>query len=673
MVQHQSALPTSAVTQIIDSSAPSKSTWNPPPSRIPAITHFIEGTEDLIRNAPRIPSVPNLPAAELSALNTLARRTDIVIKPADKGGATVVWERSLYVQECMRLLSDRNHYCTLNNDPTDEYQDTVKRTILDFIDKGELPPQARKLLVDEPRCSVFYALPKIHKPENPGRPIVSTISCPTSLISKFVDNICQPILKETSSYIKDTNHTLSLLQNFRFQGRHRIIITGDVSNLYTVIDHGNGLRALQHFLNKRAVQDPPTHVVVKLAELVLSLNAFQFDSQFYRQVCGVAMGTKMGPSFACLYLAYLEEKFFMEVDGPKPQFFKRYIDDLLFMFSCTLRQAQIFLNKFTWSSMEAEKVPFLDILISPDGDKVKTSVYSKPTYTHSYLLYSSYHAKSLRDSIPYSQFLRIRRLCSDDADFREQCYKYSEFFRERGYPVQLIQAAVAKAGDKDRNELLNGNRRRIPQDRVSLVLTYTPLTNKLAPKIVQLFDRTLVNNPDTAEIFPNIPIKSFRKPGSLRQLLVHSRLDFQRNSDPNPGTFPCSRPNCQTCAHTTQCSFISTPHYKYNFKYRFNCETSCVIYAVTCRRCTGSIYVGQPKRSLGQRFREHLQSVNNDTGISNVANHFNLHGHSSSDMKVSVLSVAPQNSSARSSLENKLIFRFQSHIAPGLNSAFGFI
>ena len=471
-----------------------------------------------------------------------------------------------------------------------------------------------------------------------------------------------------------------MLQNFNFQGRNRIIITGDVSNLYTVINHAKGLRALQYFLNKRTVQDPPTHVVVRLAELVLSLNAFEFNSQFYRQTCGVAMGTKMGPSFACLYLAYLEEQFFAGHTGPKPDLFKRYIDDL-FIFSCTPRQAQIFLNKFsrldpdlkfTWSELTATEVPFLDILLSPDGDKVKTTVYSKPTDTHSYLLYSSYHPRSLLNSIPYSQFLRLRRLCSNDDDFREQCLKYSGYFKARNYPPQLIQAAIAKAESKDRNELIAGARRHTQEDRVPLVLTYTPLTNKLAPKITQLFDRTLVNNPETNAIFPNIPIKSFRKPGNLKQLFVHSRLDHRRDPDPNPGTFPCLKQNCRTCAHTTQSPFISTPRYRFNFKFRYTCDTSCVVYAITCARCPGSIYVGQTKRSLGQRFREHMQSVINDTGINSVASHFNTGTHSAADMKVSVLSIAPTSESARISLENRLIHRFQSHVSPGLNTVFAF-
>lgn len=80
----------------------------------------------------------------------------------------------------------------------------------------------------------------------------------------------------------------------------------DITSLYTVIPHAEGLQALSHFLDQRPSQNPPSHAIIRLAELVLTLNAFQFNYSFYRQKCGVAMGTKMGPSFANLFVGYVE-------------------------------------------------------------------------------------------------------------------------------------------------------------------------------------------------------------------------------------------------------------------------------------------------------------------------------------------------------------------------------
>ncbi len=76
-------------------------------------------------------------------------------------------------------------------------------------------------------------------------------------------------------------------------GTHKFIFTMDVKSLYTVIPHHDGLRALKLFLDKRPVQEPSTSVLVRLAELVLTLNNFSFDGEHYQQTSGVAMGTKM--------------------------------------------------------------------------------------------------------------------------------------------------------------------------------------------------------------------------------------------------------------------------------------------------------------------------------------------------------------------------------------------
>ena len=39
------------------------------------------------------------------------------------------------------------------------------------------------------------------------------------------------------------------------------------------------------------------------------------------------MGTKMGPSYANLFVGYIEHQFFNQCNGPKPDLYRRYIDD----------------------------------------------------------------------------------------------------------------------------------------------------------------------------------------------------------------------------------------------------------------------------------------------------------------------------------------------------------
>ena len=62
--------------------------------------------------------------------------------------------------------------------------------------------------------------------------------------------------------------------------------------------------------------------------------------------------------------------------------------------------------------------------------------------SHSYLLYSSSHPSHVKNSIPFSQFLRLHRSCSDDFDFSEAM---CQFFDKRGYAIPVVQAGHHRA------------------------------------------------------------------------------------------------------------------------------------------------------------------------------------------------------------------------------------
>ena len=136
-----------------------------------------------------------------------------------------------------------------------------------------------------------------------------------------------PIVKSLPSYIKDSNHALEIFRNFNFSGENKIIFTVDITSLYTVIPNNEGLQALKYFFNQRPIKKPSSETLLRLAELVLTLNCFSFGDNYCKQIIRVAMGTKMGPSYANLFVGFIENKFFSNYHGPKPDLCKRYIDD----------------------------------------------------------------------------------------------------------------------------------------------------------------------------------------------------------------------------------------------------------------------------------------------------------------------------------------------------------
>ena len=100
----------------------------------------------------------------------------------------------------------------------------------------------------------------------------------------------------------------------------------DITSLYTVIPNGEGLRALKDSSDRRTFKEPNSETLLRLAELVLTLNCSSFGGNYYKQTNGVAMGTKMGPSYANLFVGFIEHQFFSQYHGPKPELYGRYID-----------------------------------------------------------------------------------------------------------------------------------------------------------------------------------------------------------------------------------------------------------------------------------------------------------------------------------------------------------
>ena len=90
-------------------------------------------------------------------------------------------------------------------------------------------------------------------------------------------------------------------------------------------------------------------------------------------------------------------------------------------------------------------VNFLDISISMTQHGLTTDIFYKDTDTHSYLRYESAHPPSCKKGIPYSQFLRLRRICNNDQTFERRSDEMSEFFSHRGFPVNAIQNSLRKA------------------------------------------------------------------------------------------------------------------------------------------------------------------------------------------------------------------------------------
>ena len=163
---------------------------------------------------------------------------------------------------------------------------------------------------------------------------------------------------------------------------------------------------------------------MELLERALTKNNFSFNGQAYVQIQGTAMGSRVAPSYAVHALGAFESQHVYSY-RLQPLLYIRYIDDIFIIWQHGRDELVEFIDhlnqcsddfKFTHEISE-DSVTFLDTRVSIVHNELVTDLYCKPTNSHNYLRYNSAHPQRCKDSIPYSQFLRVKRICSNLSDF----------------------------------------------------------------------------------------------------------------------------------------------------------------------------------------------------------------------------------------------------------------
>ena len=384
----------------------------------PAVEHAIANDIATILQQPSRPT-NNLKPHLSKALKTLRQKKNkLKITRADKGNATVVMTQDQYKDKMMDHLN-LDCYDTLKKDPTDSLTrklDTILKKLLKEhkIDKSFY----QSCRTSNPRKPQLYGLPKIHKPRNPIRPIVSFYCAPLSSFHKQFSIILKPLtisplrLKDSLDFVNhlrtDTDPDFSYFCSL------------DVKSLYTNCDMRQAAKlALDKFrTNPSLLPDNRTiDAIHTLIHFSLDNSYFEFDNTFYKQVTGGPMGSPLTVALAEIRVTDNEYLAMSSFPYP-PKHYKHFVDDGFGHFA-DRTHAHKFLQQINSLTEDLQytieypsddgSIPFLDGLIHPDRS---TSIYRKPTHTNLYAHYSSSSPASTKNSIISSLTLRAYKFCS---------------------------------------------------------------------------------------------------------------------------------------------------------------------------------------------------------------------------------------------------------------------
>ena len=630
----------------------------------------------------------NLTSKQRAAITSLAKDTSIIIKPSDKCGSVVIMDVKDYEEACLNTLTNTEHYEELSSDPNPSYKETVQSEVDNLKLNGLISDLEYNNIIKGSRTPFFYGLPKMHNPFTifPSlRPISSGSDSCTARLSEFIDSFLKAAAHKIPSFIKDTTDLVQKIRVYRFptDTDDVYLATMDVVSLYPNINQEEGAEACKEYMDKRTNQSIASSLIKKLILIILRCNTLVFKNRFFHQIKGTAMGTSMAVNFANLFMGKFESAMLQSYEeqfGKRPALWLRYIDDVLIVWIGNAEDLKHFMNfcdhyasthgyastiRFKYSP-PSKSVNFLDMTITlqPDGT-LSTSLYSKPTAAHQYLHNKSYHVSHVTNSLPKSQFMRIRRICTFDGDFDHHSKQFVDFFVKRGYKESQVRKTREEVRGMDREELL-APKPPATTERTPLVITYHHKFTGIGRVLRRAYQHMLAKHTDSAKVFPEPPLVAYRRTSNIKDKII--RANHHQSTTISRST-PSTRPS-QSAIERNMNNTGTITNNKGNRQCKVQGGPATTVGAIYAGRCTKHdiISVGQTGGPVNVRFNGHRSDVKLRPYRTELDQHFHSNGCDfDKDLEVTILEQVSGSTALREYKEDKWITRLNTIHPHGLN------
>ena len=502
----------------------------------------------------------------------------------------------------------------------------------------------------------------------PCRPKISNSGSNTELISALVDHYTKHLVKNLKSYVQDSPDYLRLIEDTNEKGpqlSNTFPVTVDVCSLYTSIPangESGGIQAFKKALNTRSQEEKnimPSDFLLECLEVVLGGNIFTFNEEYFIQKIGTAMGTRLAPTYAQIFMGWLEEEFLENKwCGTQPLFWRRYIDDIIFLWPGNEEELLLFISelnlhhshiKFTANyDINKKSVPFLDMQVSIDEEGyIQTDLFTKETARCQYLLPSSSHPSHVTKNIPYSLGYRLLRICSNNDNFIKRLGELKQDLISRNYHPKIIDEAFNRVKKIKRRKAIEKVHTNEKPHNTPLVTEYHPNLLSLTKIIKKHWEVMIKEDPKLKRIFPKHSMVAYKRSQNLKDILVKAKVSNKRKSNrKNNGYFRCGRGffnMCVTCCLIPENGIKTHKCNKTGKTFKITSPVSCVsenvIYKISCKKpkCRDFVYIGQTKRRFCDRFNNHKSYVTEKKMDQICGAHFNEKGHSTSDMLPTII------------------------------------
>lgn len=487
----------------------------------------------------------------------MAEHSEILFTRADKGNTTVAINIDDYTTKMEQLLSDTNTYTPVKKDPTRSLTNELRSLLMKWKNNNYITEEEyKRILKSDGVLPRAYGLPKIHKPRYPLRLIVSSVNSPLYTLAYYLHYIIHNKIHWPKSHIKNSYQLANELSSIRLEPNYKLVSL-DVVSLFTNIPIEFAINSVANRWNhiSSGTLIPKEEFLLGI-RLILNSTFFTFNKRIYKQIFGTPMGSPLSPVIADMVLQDIEEVAIHSLPFYLPFYF-RYVDDIFL--AAPSEQVDHLLEifnslhkrlQFTIEVSTNNSLNFLDVLATISDGNIILDLYHKPTFSKRYLNYHSHHPLSQKRSIVIGMVDKI--LALSHPQFHEKNFLYTiQILLENGYPLTFI---------------------------------FSTINSRLHQKFSQK-DCT-ISPPKTKEKYFTIPyVKSISEKFSWVTKKYNFALAFA-------GSRSLGR-------------FIRAGKDRLD-----RLAQSDVVYRMECKDCD-AVYVGQTKRQLGTRLKEHRSDIRN--------------------------------------------------------------
>ncbi|XP_044738897.1 uncharacterized protein LOC123300392 [Chrysoperla carnea] len=520
----------------------------------------------------------------------------VTITKADKGNAVVVLDKEDYIRRMEKLLRE-GPYERVEKDPLQKNIKEVKEVIKQC--QALIGSRDRlKLQSSNPLTSRLYGLPKIHKEGDGMRPIVSGINSPTYKIAKWLVSEFNKFNKPTGDSVLNSMELIEKLKGVNLVDGDKFV-SFDVTALFPSVPINKALDHLEEWLTENNVPELERGEYLQLTRLCMEQTYFQFNEKFYKQVHGTSMGNPLSPFLANIFMSRLERNLKQAAEY-FPQHWYRYVDDIFTIIDTKKTSVHDFLEflnkaepsiKFTVEEEQDEKLPFLDLEISRDSDKLAFNIYRKPTNVDRFIPKDSFSHWSHKMAAFNFLVHRLTTYPLSTTNYKKELDYIKNVAVLNGYSTNVIDQLLKKA--KWRKSLKETTTLSTEEPVLRTSLTFYGKKTSQVSEAMQKYNTNLQ--------------VAYTSKGKLRSMLCNTKDRIPNNKKSG-------------------------------------------IYKVDCADCSKG-YIGQTARSLSVRYKEHIAHFNNKRKEkSSVASHAMETGHQIGEIKLLKLVNIPSKLDAYESL-----------------------